>query len=396
MIVQASDRLQNVQEYYFSKKLEQIQQMRNRGIDVINLGIGSPDLSPPESALEAATASIHQKNSHGYSSYRSTPELRAAISDFYQEFYGVKSNPAKEILPLLGSKEGILYLSMALLNPEDSVLIPNPGYPAYASVAKLLGVNVIYYDLTDGHHWLPDFAAIEKSMEKSTSRQNSGRCKLMWVNYPHMPTGKSSDEHTFAQLIEFAKKKKILICNDNPYGLVLNTTPPRSILASDPEKKYSCELNSLSKSFNMAGWRVGMFLGSAELVDAVIRVKSNVDSGMFLPVQKAAIEALKVDRAWHQKRNETYAERRKLIWELFDLLQFEYTRDQVGLFVWAKVPDEIPEVSEFLDRLLDEAHVFLTPGMIFGSNGNRYARASLCSPVETLRIAVERVKGFCK
>ena len=383
-----ADRLQNVQEYYFSKKLEYIAQMRNRGIDVINLGIGSPDLYPPPSAIKAATDSIEQKNSHGYSSYRSSPELRSAMSVWFQDSYGIKLDPAKEILPLLGSKEGILYLSMAMLNPGDSVLIPNPGYPAYASVAELLGVKVIYYHLTDQNQWLPDFNEIEK--------EDLSRCKLMWVNYPNMPTGKVAELSFFQKLIEFAKLKNILVCNDNPYGLVLNTSLPISILKADPEKKYSCELNSLSKSFNMAGWRVGMIMGSSELIDAVIKVKSNVDSGMFLPIQKGAIEALKVDQHWHEERNQTYSRRRALIWEIFDQLKFSYSKDQVGLFVWAKVPDEILVVSEYLDQLLDQAHVFITPGMIFGSNGNRYARASLCATEETLKTALSRVKEFYK
>ena len=387
-MIKFADRLQNVQEYYFSKKLEQIAQMRGRGIDVINLGIGSPDLSPPKTAIQAAITSIEEKTSHGYSSYRSSPELRTAMSEWFRNTYGIQLDPAKEIIPLLGSKEGILYLSMATLNPGDSVLVPNPGYPAYASVAELLGVNVIYYDLTDKNHWLPNFEEIEKS--------DLTRCKLMWVNYPHMPTGTCCDLSLFHELIAFASKKNILICNDNPYGLVLNTTPPTSILKADPEKKFSCELNSLSKSFNMAGWRVGMIMGSSELMDAVIKVKSNVDSGMFLPIQKGAMEALKADSSWHQARNQTYERRRALIWEIFDQLKFKYAKDQVGLFVWAKVPDEIPVVHEYLDQLLDQAHVFLTPGMIFGSNGNRYARASLCATEDTLKKALARVKEFCK
>jgi LL-diaminopimelate aminotransferase len=388
MIVQTADRLNQVQEYYFSKKLEQIAQMRLQGINVINLGIGSPDMAPPESALEKTTEAIKVASSHGYASYRSSPELRAAMANWYKETYGVSLNPDKEILPLLGSKEGILYLSMALLNPGDEVLIPNPGYPAYASVANLLGAKVIYYDLTDESDWLPDLVKLKK--------MDLSKCKLMWVNYPHMPTGKVAGKAFFDELVAFAKEKKLLVCNDNPYSLVLNKTPPLSLFSSDPTMEVSAELNSLSKSFNMAGWRVGMFMGSTELVNAVIAVKSNVDSGMFLPVQKGAIEALKVSAAWHAERNRMYEERRKHIWEIFDLLNMTYDKNQVGLFVWAKAPDEIREVTEFVDSILLQAHVFLTPGMIFGSNGNRYIRASLCAPVEIITSAKERIREFLK
>ena len=388
MIVPIADRLNQVQEYYFSKKLEQIQQMRNRGIDVINLGIGSPDLIPPSAALQAASHAVMQPTSHGYASYRSTPELRTAMADWYQKTYQVTVDPGKEILPLLGSKEGILYLSLALLNPGDTVLVPNPSYPAYASVAELIGARVVYYDLTEETGWLPDLEKL--------SAMDLSRCKLMWVNYPHMPTGKVCDAGLFTRLVAFARQKKIIVCNDNPYGLVLNTSPPSSLLSADPKKEVSAELNSLSKSFNMAGWRVGMFLGSSELVDAVLRVKSNVDSGMFLAVQKGAIAALSVDSKWHEERNEIYEIRRRLIWQMFDLFKFKYSRDQVGLFVWAKVPDSISDVAAYLDQVLDRAHVFLTPGMIFGSNGNRYVRASLCAPEETLQKALMRVSEFCK
>ena len=386
MIVKPADRLNSVDEYYFSRKLEYIQVMRNRGIDVINLGIGSPDMMPPPEALKAASDAIYEKTNHGYASYRSTPELRSAISTWYQKTYDVTLNPNQEVLPLLGSKEGILYLSMALLNPGDQVLIPNPGYPAYASVANLLGAKIIAYDLTEAGGWLPDLEKLE-AMDLS-------RCKLMWVNYPHMPTGTRADVNFFKRLVDFAKKKKIFICNDNPYGLVLNQTAPASLLKADPTFEVSGEMNSLSKSFNMAGWRVGMFLGAKDAVDAVIQVKSNVDSGMFLPTQKAAIAALGVSKEWHEERNRIYNARRNTIYEIFDHLGFTYSRDQVGLFVWAKAPNTVPEVETLIDRVLDEAHVFLTPGMIFGSNGNRYARASLCASTERLKLALGRIKTF--
>jgi len=386
MIFRTADRLNRVEEYYFSKKLEYIQGMRNKGIDVINLGIGSPDLMPPVEALKATLEAIQAPTSHGYASYRSTPELRAAMSNWYQNTYQVKLDPVSEVLPLLGSKEGILYLSMALLNPGDTVLVPNPGYPAYASVANLLGAKIIYYDLNEESGWLPNLAAIEK--------EDLSRCKLMWVNYPHMPTGTATTLAFFKTLVEFAKRKKIFICNDNPYGLVLNQTEPTSILSADPKLEISGELNSLSKSFNMAGWRAGMFMGSKEIVNAVLQVKSNVDSGMFLGTQKGAIAALSAPSSWHAERNRIYQERRTRIFKIFDLLGFKSAPGQVGLFVWAKAPDSVPNVETFVDRVLDEAHVFLTPGMIFGSNGNRYARLSLCAPAERLDLALERIQKF--
>ncbi len=388
MIFETADRLKSVEEYYFSKKLEQIAQMRNQGIDVINLGIGSPDGIPPPNAIQAAVDAIQVPSHHGYATYRSSPELRMAIAKWYEKTYNVSLDPACEILPLLGSKEGILYLSMAYLNPGDSVLIPNPGYPAYASVANLVGAKIIAYDLTEISGWLPDLDALEK--------QDLSRCKLMWVNYPHMPTGQSADASFFQRLVDFAKRKKILLCNDNPYGLVLNETAPLSLLSVDQNREVSVELNSLSKSFNMAGWRVGLLASSKAVVDAVVQVKSNVDSGMFLPIQKGAVAALSAPNEWHNERNETYARRRKIVWEIFDLLHFQYSKTQVGLFVWAKAPDLIPDIAAHLDHVLEKARVFLTPGMIFGSNGTRFARASLCANEDRLKDARDRIREFCK
>lgn len=386
MIVKKADRLNKVEEYYFSKKLQEIQVMRSQGINVINLGIGSPDLVPPEAALKKTSSMIQQSQVHGYASYRSIPELRAAMADWLGRTYHITLDPEKEVLPLLGSKEGILYLSLAILNPGDEVLIPNPGYPAYTSVTDLVGARALKYDLTDENDWMPDL--------KKLGEMDLSRCKLMWVNYPHMPTGREASENLFSELVAFGREKKILICNDNPYGLVLNEKPPKSLIEADPKMEVVCELNSLSKSFNMAGWRVGMFLGSSELVNAVISVKSNVDSGMFLPIQWGAIEALGVGEDWHKERNSIYRERRQIIWEIFDLLGYSYSKKQVGLFVWAKAPDKVKEVVTHLDDLLHRGHVFLTPGMIFGSNGNRFARASLCASLENLKMARERVKEF--
>jgi LL-diaminopimelate aminotransferase len=386
MIIAKAKRLERVGEYYFSAKLEQIRRMRALGIDVINLGIGSPDLPPAPEAIAAATAAIQSEGSHGYPSYRSTPELRAAMAEWVKETYGVDLSPATEILPLLGSKEGILYTSLAFLNPGDRVLIPNPGYPAYAAVAQLIGAEILYYDLSERTGWMPDFEELEKV--------DLTGCKMMWVNYPHMPTGVSASAELFKKLVDFGRRKKILIGNDNPYGLVLNREPPRSLLAEDPAREGVFELNSLSKSFNMAGWRVGMLLGSPALVDAVLQVKSNVDSGMFLPIQAGAIAALKRPSAWHSERNRVYAERRHLVRQIFDALGFTYAKDQVGLFVWAKAPGTIPDVAAFVDRLLTEAHVFLTPGQIFGSNGSSFARSSLCAQTSVLEEALRRVKSW--
>ncbi len=384
MRVHPAERLKQLGEYYFSRKLEQVRKMRASGIDVINLGIGSPDLAPPSSAIEGALQSLRSEKSHGYASYRGTPELRQAMADWYQRTYEVKLNPATEVLPLLGSKEGILYLSLAYLNPGDCVLVPNPGYPAYSSGASLVGAKVIYYDLKEEGSWYPDLDELEKS--------DLSGCKLMWVNYPHMPTGKAATRELFERLMEFGKSRGILICNDNPYGLVLNRDPPLSLLSQDPALETCLELNSLSKSFNMAGWRVGMILGNAAAIDAVIQVKSNVDSGMFLPVQAGAISALGASPAWHEGQNQVYLERREIVWKIFDRLGFVYDRSQVGLFVWAKAPSEVGDVEAFVDDLLVRLHIFLTPGFIFGSNGSSYARASLCAPVGILREAYSRLE----
>jgi len=388
MKFKVAERLAQIEEYYFSKKLQEIQQMNLDGCDVINLGIGNPDLAPPNNVQKIAAEVILKDNSHGYASYKSIPELRSALSSWYESTYDVKLNPENEILPLLGSKEGIFYLSMAMLNPGDQVLIPNPGYPAYASVARLLGAEILYYELTEQNHWCPDLESLKKL--------DLSRCKLMWVNYPHMPTGQVVGPDFFHKLIDFAKEKKIIICNDNPYSLILNESAPLSLLKVDIKKEVSIELNSLSKSFNMAGWRVGAILGPKEVIDAVLRVKSNVDSGMFLPVQFGAIEALRTDEDWHKNRNQIYKRRRQIIWDIFDLLNFTYDKNQVGLFVWARAPDHIKEVASFLDTVLKKSYVFITPGMIFGTGGLRYARLSLCANEETLLKAKTRLENHLR
>ena len=387
MIILKAERLNSVQEYYFSRKLEEIRKMDASGEKVINLGIGSPDLAPSNSTIEALVESAKNEKHHAYQPYRSVKPLREAFAEWYHRVYKVNLNPESDVLPLLGSKEGILYISMAFLNPGDEVLVPNPGYPAYAAATNLIGAKVRYYDLTEEKNWHPDLEAL--------SHEDLSKVKLMWVNYPHMPTGAHGGEALFKSLIEFGQKYQILICNDNPYSLVLNPKAV-SILNFDPEKSCCIELNSLSKSFNMAGWRVGMLAGGKDYVDAVLQVKSNVDSGMFLPVQHAAIEALNNPENWHDERNKIYAERRKLAWQILDHLGCTYNQDQVGMFVWAKAPADVDNVEGFLDKILREARVFLTPGKVFGSNGEQYIRLSLCSSREILEEAYKRIQTTIK
>lgn len=384
-MIQTAQRLQGTQEYYFSKKLEQVRQMNAAGgPPVINLGIGSPDLSPPAEVLEATERALHQIGAHGYAPYKSAPELRQAMAAWYQKGYGVTLDPNKQILPLLGSKEGILYVSLAYLNPGDEALVPNPGYPAYSSVTSLIGAQPRFYDLLEENGWEPDWEALEK--------EDLSRCKLMWVNYPHMPTGAPARPELFKRLIEFGKRKNILICHDNPYGWVLNQEQPLSILKFDPKLEACLELNSMSKAFNMAGWRVGMLMANTSVIDSVLQVKSNVDSGMFSAVQAGAVKALALPGSWHQERNEVYRQRRETVWKIFDYLGFQYDRNSVGLFVWAKASDTVKDVTQYVDQILERSRVFLTPGMIFGSNGNRYARAALCASVETLQEALRRIE----
>jgi LL-diaminopimelate aminotransferase len=385
MIIAPAHRLEAVGEYYFSTKLDAIRKMNAQGADVINLGIGNPDMAPSPETVETAIQALKNEKNHGYQSYRSIPELKKAIADWYERSYGVSLDSNTQVLPLLGSKEGIMYVSMAFLNPGDGVLVPNPGYPAYRNVANLLGARIVDYDLSDKTDWLPDLNSLQK--------QDLTNIKLMWVNYPNMPTGRNGSRELFKDLVSFAKANKILVVNDNPYSHVLNDDPI-SILEQDPSLEYTMELNSLSKGFNMAGWRVGMLLGQQAYIDATVQVKSNVDTGMFLPLQLASVRALENSSEWHHKRNEIYAERRRHVFEMFDLLDFEYRTDQVGLFVWAKAPEKIGDVPAYLENLLQEAKVFLVPGSVFGTTGARYARSSLCATKETLQKAVERVRTW--
>ncbi|WP_177732121.1 pyridoxal phosphate-dependent aminotransferase [Flavobacterium inviolabile] len=368
-MITTARRLDHVQEYYFSRKLREVRALQSAGKPVINMGIGSPDLAPATAVMEAVQKAMLQPMAHQYQSYQGLPELREAMAHFYSRNFHVTVNPDSEILPLMGSKEGILHIAMAFLNEGDGVLIPNPGYPTYASVANLVGAESIFYDLKAGRNWEPDFEALEK--------QDLSNVKLMWVSYPHMPTGATGSLELFEKLVAFAKKHHILLVNDNPYSFILNDNP-QSVLQVEGAKEVALELNSLSKTFNMAGWRVGMVLGESKLIQAVLKVKSNMDSGMFYGIQKGAIEALKSDAAWFGQQNEIYTQRRQLVFELAQKLNCTYDENSVGLFVWAKLPEGETSAEAFVDRLLYDKDVFIAPGTIFGSNGEGYIRFSLC------------------
>ncbi|WP_037576626.1 pyridoxal phosphate-dependent aminotransferase [Sporocytophaga myxococcoides] len=386
MIIPKADRLNLVKEYYFVRKLEEIAKLNKEGKNVINFGIGSPDLAPSRETVQAIVATAERDNTHGYQPYRGIPEFRQKIVEWYKKTYKVDLNPNDEVLPLLGSKEGILHLTMAFLNPGEEVLVPNPGYPGYSSLTMLSGGTIRYYDLKEENNWFPDFDALKKA--------NLSKVKIMWVNYPHMPTGTVANKDMLKKLIDFAKEKKILICYDNPYSLVLNKEEPFSILQIEGAKEVAVELNSFSKSHNMAGWRVGMMLGKKEYLDAALAIKSNIDSGMFLGIQQAAMKALDNDAAWHARRNDVYRERRDWVYKILDLLNFEYSKDQVGLFIWAKPKDPIaiPDIAAFVDQILYSSYVFFTPGEIFGSNGKNFLRLSLCVPAERMKEAYERLE----
>ncbi|MFK5957238.1 MAG: aminotransferase class I/II-fold pyridoxal phosphate-dependent enzyme [Lutibacter sp.] len=380
-MIQKADRLNDVQEYYFSKKLREVAGLIHDGKPVINMAIGSPDLQPPPTVVEALKETMQLENAHKYQSYQGIPALRDGICNFYKENYNVVINSATEILPLMGSKEGIMHISLAFLNKGDQVLIPNPGYPTYASVTKLIEAQPVLYNLTEESNWLPNFLEIEK--------QDLSKVKIMWVNYPHMPTGAVASKEDFQQLVSFAKKHQILIVNDNPYSFVLNNNP-QSILAIEGAKEVAIELNSLSKSFNMAGWRVGMVVGAAETIKIILQVKSNMDSGMFLGIQKGAVAALKLSSSWFEKQDAIYKKRRAIVWRIFEALNCTYDTSISGLFVWAKLPKG--ETSEkFTDELLYKKDVFISPGTVFGSNGEGYIRASLCVSEVALNKVLSRL-----
>ncbi|OMQ12778.1 pyridoxal phosphate-dependent aminotransferase [[Flexibacter] sp. ATCC 35103] len=380
-MITTAKRLDTVEEYYFSSKLREVRQLQSEGKSIINMGIGSPDLSPSKAVIEAVAAAIQDENGHGYQSYQGLPELRKGMADFYQNQFGVELNPNNEILPLMGSKEGIMHISLAFLNEGDHVLIPNPGYPTYTSVTNLVGAVPVYYDLKEKNAWEPDFEALEKlDLEK---------VKIMWLGYPQMPTGARGSLALFEKLVAFAKKHNILLINDNPYSFVLNDNP-MSLLQVEGAKEVALELNSLSKTFNMAGWRVGMVLGNPEIIDAVLKVKSNMDSGMFYGIQKGAVAALNCDKSWFEDQNKIYRRRRELTEKLAEKLGCEVYKEGVGLFVWAKLPEGIESSEKFIDEILYGKHIFITPGTIFGSNGEGYIRFSLCVKEEKVQEAIDR------
>jgi aspartate/methionine/tyrosine aminotransferase len=376
-----ANRLHTVEEYYFSKKLREVNAMKSAGAPIINLGIGSPDLAPSKTVISAITDSLMDATAHKYQSYQGLPELRSAMAEFYKTHYNISLNPKNEVLPLIGSKEGIMHISMAYLNEGDAVLIPNPGYPTYTSVTKLVGAAPIFYDLKASSNWQPDLATLE-TMDLS-------KVKIMWVNYPHMPTGTKGDQTILKALVDFAKKQSILLVNDNPYSFILNDNPS-SIFNIEGANEVCLELNSLSKTFNMAGWRVGMLTGSAEHLQNVIKVKSNMDSGMFYGIQKGAIEALNSSQNWFKDLNKIYTERRALVWKLATALNCTFETTTSGMFVWAKLSSEVKSEA-FIDSLLHQHHIFIAPGTIFGSNGEGYIRFSLCAPKETIQTAINRV-----
>lgn len=380
-MITTADRLNVVEEYYFSSKLREVRQLASEGKSIINMGIGSPDLKPSQAVIDAVVSAMTDENAHQYQSYQGLPELRKAMADFYQNNYGVTVDPNVEILPLIGSKEGIMHISMAFLNVGDHVLIPNPGYPTYTSVTNLVQAVPVYYDLKETNNWEPDFEALEKL--------DLTKVKIMWLGYPHMPTGARGSLELFEKLVAFAKKHNILLINDNPYSFVLNDKP-MSLLEVEGAKEVALELNSLSKTFNMAGWRVGMVLGSSALIDSVLKVKSNMDSGMFYGIQKGAVEALKSDKSWFDSMNEIYKKRRALTEQLAEKLGCLVYKEGVGLFVWAKLPEGITSSEDFIDKILYDKHIFITPGTIFGSNGEGYIRFALCVKEEKIQEAISR------
>lgn len=378
-----ADRVNSIQEYYFSKKLKEVAEMNAAGKNVINLGIGSPDLPPSEETISALCKHAQNSNEHGYQPYIGIPELREAFAGWYKTWYDVDLNPKNEIQPLIGSKEGILHISLAFLNPGDGVLIPNPGYPTYSSVSNLVGARLIPYELKAELDWQPDFKELE-NMDLSG-------VKIMWTNYPNMPTGANASMDLYRRLVDFGHRHNIIICNDNPYSFILNDQP-LSILSVPGSRDICIEMNSMSKAHNMPGWRMAMLASNAQFVQWILKVKSNVDSGQFKPMQYAAVAALAAPKSWYDKMNETYRSRRALAGEIMHVLGCEYRENQVGMFLWGRIPDTVKNSEELADKVLYGANVFLTPGFIFGSRGDRYIRISLCCNNTMLQKALERIK----
>ncbi len=386
--IEPADRLSLVQEYYFSRKLKEVAQLNAEGKDIISLAIGSPDMPPSEQTIEKLCEVAHNPTAHGYQPTQGTPELRQAMADFYKRWYDVDLDPKSEILPLIGSKEGILHVTLAFVNPGDNVLVPDPGYPTYTSLSKILGAVPVTYDLEEHNGWQPDFGQLEQIVKHA-----SKPCRLLWVNYPHMPTGAPARMETYEQLVQFALKHGLVIVNDNPYSFILNRERPMSILQVPGARECCIELNSMSKSHNMPGWRVGLCASNPQFIQWILKVQSNIESGTFRGIQLAAAEAYRNDEAWHQQFNvDTYARRRQYAEQIMDVLGCTYDPQQVGMFLWGRIPDNIKNVEDLTERVLHEARVFITPGFIFGRNGERYIRISLCAKEEKIQEALERIK----
>ena len=382
--IKPAERLSLVSEYYFSRKLKEVAQMNAEGKDIISLAIGSPDMPPSKQTIQTLCEVASRPDTHGYQPTMGTPELRKAMADFYKRWYGVDLNPATEIQPLIGSKEGILHVTLAFVNPGEEVLVPNPGYPTYTSLSKILGAKVVNYDLMEDNGWQPDFEQLEK--------MDLSRVKLMWTNYPNMPTGGNARMETYERLVDFARKHNIVVVNDNPYSFILNDKP-MSLLQVEGAKDCCIEFNSMSKSHNMPGWRVGMCATNPTFISWILKIKSNIDSGTFRGIQLAAAAALSNDKEWHHEANiETYSRRRKYAEQIMDALGCKYDPNQVGMFLWGRIPDRYSNCEELTERVLHEARVFITPGFIFGSKGERYVRISLCAKEEKIQAALERIR----
>ncbi len=382
--IQPADRLSTVQEYYFSRKLKEVAKLNAEGKDIISLAIGSPDMPPSAATVEQLCRTAYNPDAHGYQPTVGTPELRKAMAGFYKRWYNVDLDPATEIQPMIGSKEAILHVTLALCNPGDEVLVPNPGYPTYTSLSKILGQKIVNYDLREDNGWQPDFDQLEQ--------MDLSRVKLMWTNYPNMPTGGNARRETYEKLVSFAHKHNIVIVNDNPYSLILNDNP-QSILQVEGAKECCIEFNSMSKSHNMPGWRVGMVATNSEFISWILKIKSNIDSGTFRGIQLAAAVAYDNDDEWHHENNYVnYRRRREIAEQIMDVLECKYDKHSVGMFLWGRIPDRYKTCEELTERVLHEARVFITPGFIFGSNGERYIRISLCAKDDKIQLALERIR----
>lgn len=381
--IHPADRVSRIHEYYFSRKLREVARLNAEGADIVSLGIGGPDLEPDRSVIDTLAAEARRHDAHSYQPYTGLPQLRQAMARWYRRCYGVDLDPLTEILPLIGSKEGVLHISLAFLNPGDGVLIPDPGYPTYSSVSHMVGAEVHTYNLREDNGWLPDFDELE--------RMPLHRIRLMWINYPNMPTGTPASLELFRRVVDFGRRHGIVIAHDNPYSFILNNRP-LSIMQVDGAKEIAIELNSLSKSHNMAGWRVGMAASNPEFINWILKVKSNIDSGQFRPLMAAAARALDLGPEWYTALNGTYARRRLIAGRIMDALGCRWDKSQSGLFLWGRIPDQAPSSEAFADMLLDTARVFITPGSVFGLNGERYVRLSLCAAEERMRTALTRIE----